>query len=95
MGVELLTEHHLDFLSLKGGCTGSYGSTLVNVTHCWKSFGVAHLAIGFNAWRYITPVGRSYRIVKLKTFSSGEFRTPFCGDQVLSLRVIVLVSHYH
>ena len=37
MRVMLLTEHHLEFLSLKGGCTGSSGSTLVKMTHCWKS----------------------------------------------------------
>ena len=29
MIVKLLTEHHLEFLSLKGGCTGSSESTLV------------------------------------------------------------------
>ena len=29
MTVELLTEHHLEFLSLKGGCTGSSEPTLV------------------------------------------------------------------
>ena len=29
MSVNLLTEHHLEFLSLKGGCTGSSESTLV------------------------------------------------------------------
>ena len=28
MTVKLLTEHHLEFLSLKGGCTGSSESTL-------------------------------------------------------------------
>ena len=27
MIVKLLTEHHLEFLSLKGGCTGSSEST--------------------------------------------------------------------
>ena len=27
MSVKLLTEHHLEFLSLKGGCTGSSEST--------------------------------------------------------------------
>ena len=37
MGVMLLTEHHLEFLSLKGGCTGSSESTLVKMPHCWKS----------------------------------------------------------
>ena len=37
MSVKLLTEHHLEFLSLKGGCTGSCESTLVKMSHCWKS----------------------------------------------------------
>ena len=37
MGVKPLTEHHLDFLSLKGGCTGSSESTLVKIPHCLKS----------------------------------------------------------
>ena len=36
MTVKLLTEHHLEFLSLKGGCTGSSESTLVKC-HSWKS----------------------------------------------------------
>ena len=29
MTAKLLTEHHLEFLSLKEGCTGSYESILV------------------------------------------------------------------
>ena len=37
MSVKLMTEHHLEFLSLKGGCTGSSESTLVKMPHCWKS----------------------------------------------------------
>ena len=37
MRVLLLTEYHLEFLSLKGGCTDSSKSTLVKMTHCWKS----------------------------------------------------------
>ena len=37
MSVELLTEHPLEFLSLKGGFTGSSESTLVKLPHCWKS----------------------------------------------------------
>ena len=37
MIVKLLTEHHLEFLSLKGGCTGSSESTLVKMSNCWKS----------------------------------------------------------
>ena len=34
MSVKLLTEHHLEFVSLKGGCTGSSESTLVRMPHC-------------------------------------------------------------
>ena len=37
MIVKLLTGDDLEFLSLKGGCTGSSESTLVKMTHCWKS----------------------------------------------------------
>ena len=43
MTVKLLTEHHLEFLSLKGGCRGSSESTLVKISNCWKSHAAAHL----------------------------------------------------
>ena len=42
MIVKLQTEHHLKFLSLKGGCTGSSESTLVKMPHCWESHVTAH-----------------------------------------------------
>ena len=42
MIVKLLTEHHLKFLSLKGGCRGSSESTHVEMPHCWKSHALAH-----------------------------------------------------
>ena len=37
MIVKLLTEHHLEFLSVKEGCRGSSESTLVKMSNCWKS----------------------------------------------------------
>ena len=43
--VKLLTEQHLEFLSLKGGCTGSPESRLVKMPHCWKSHVRAHIAL--------------------------------------------------
>ena len=46
MNVKLLTEHHLEFLSLTGDCTGSSESTLVKMPHCWKSCVGAHLLLG-------------------------------------------------
>ena len=42
MIVRLLTEHHLEFLSLKGGCRGSSEPTLVKMSNCWKSHAAAH-----------------------------------------------------
>ena len=61
MTVKLLTEHHLEFLSLKGGCTGSSESILVKMSNCWKSPVRAHmqyneLAIFFwfkDCWRQL------------------------------------------
>ena len=43
MSVKLLTEHHLKFLSLKGGCTDSSEYTHVKMPHCWKSHVIAHI----------------------------------------------------
>ena len=43
MIVKLLTEYHLELLSLKGGCRGSSGSTHVKMAHCWKSHATAQL----------------------------------------------------
>ena len=42
MSVKLLTEHHLEFLGLKGSRTGLSESTLVKMPHCWKSRITAH-----------------------------------------------------
>ena len=45
MSVKLLTEHLLEFLSLKGGCTGSCESILVKMPHCWKSHVTAQILV--------------------------------------------------
>ena len=45
MIVKLLTEHHLEFLGLKGGCRGSFESTHVKMPHCWKSHALAHMLL--------------------------------------------------
>ena len=48
MIVKLLTEHHLEFLSLKGGCTGLSEPTLVKLPHCWKSRVMAQLCLSYD-----------------------------------------------
>ena len=45
MIVKLLTEHHLEFVSLKRGCRGSSESTHVKMSHCWKSHALAHVLL--------------------------------------------------
>ena len=43
MSVKLLTDRHLEFLSLKEGYRGSSESTLVKMSYCWKSHAAAQL----------------------------------------------------
>ena len=45
MIVKLLTEHHLEFLSLTGGYGSSSESTLVKMTNCWKSQSTAQFIL--------------------------------------------------
>ena len=46
MIVKLLTEHYLEFLSLKEGCRGSSKSTLDKMSNCWKSHAAAQIVLG-------------------------------------------------
>ena len=48
MIVKLLTEHHLEFLSLKRGCRDSFESTLVKMSNSWKSHATAHFIFRMN-----------------------------------------------
>ena len=45
MIVKLLTEHHLEFLRLKGGCRGSSESTYFKIPYYWKSHAMAHIFV--------------------------------------------------
>ena len=54
MSVKLLTDHHLEYLSLKRGCTGLSESTLVKTPHCWKSHVMAHFVFGLRIMHFAT-----------------------------------------
>ena len=58
MIVKLLTEHHLEFLSLKGGGIVLSESTHVKMPHCWKSNALAHFII----YRYLIFTGRGLAV---------------------------------
>ena len=47
MTVKLLTEHHLEFLRLIRGCTGSSEFKLVKMSNCWKSHAAAQMVNTF------------------------------------------------
>ena len=50
MALRLLTELYLEFLRLKGGCTGSPASTLVKMTQYWKSHVMAQIDLLSRTW---------------------------------------------
>ena len=60
MIVQLLTEHHLEFLSLKAGCRGSSESTLVKMSNCWKSHAAAQMRFVYGSYAnaYSAPCSR-------------------------------------
>ena len=71
MTVKLLTEHHLEFLSLKGGCTGSFVSTVVKMPYGWKSHVMAHF-IKKDKFRLVQQnKGQGFQI--LRVFAGKQF----------------------
>ena len=56
MIVKLLTEHHLEFLTLKGGYRGSSESTLVKMSNCWKSHAAAEMGTDISDRLYIFDI---------------------------------------
>ena len=52
MIVKLLTEHHLELLSLKGGFRGSSESTHVKMPHCWKCHPLAKIILKMSLMHY-------------------------------------------
>ena len=64
MIVRLLTDHHLEFLSLKGGCTCSSESTHVKMPHCRKSHALAQLSFSFEIVSHTLGRGPNESLIK-------------------------------
>ena len=77
MIVKLLTQHHLEFLSLKGSYRGSSESTHVKMLHCWKSHA---LAVFFSAIAHIPIV--TYQDPKSLVICSGDLGIFFLMRQL-------------
>ena len=58
--VKLIIEHHLEFLSLKGGFTGSSESTPVKRPHCWKSQVTPQILLYLDRDLRIIPLRQSF-----------------------------------
>ena len=95
MIVKLLTEHHLEFLSLKGGCRGSSESTLVKMSNCWKSHAAAQIVFFYNL-SYIILLNQqlmstrdfgTYRTVSLRCSYTDRMGNAGYSDQTLDLQL--------
>ena len=62
MTLKLLTDHHLEFISLKGGCTGSSESAHVKMPHRWKSHVTVHMYKAINYMNKKLPQSRDSKI---------------------------------
>ena len=82
MTVKLLIEHHLEFLSLIGGCTGSSESTLVKMPHCWKSHVVAQMYL-----KIIACESSNY-IMHLIFIDSRYFKFPGSFSEIQSVTLL-------
>ena len=71
MIVKLLTEHHLELLSLKGGCRGSSESTFVKMSNCWKSHAAAHTLNSLNPSFYTEALRHTVITLKCTVYFTG------------------------
>ena len=79
MSVKLLTEHHLEFLSLKRGCTDSSKSTHVKIPHCWKSHALAHIDLVTVTPYAIEYINSSLRLSKARIFYRLIYKPSYCN----------------
>ena len=80
MIAKLLNEHHLEFLSLKGGCRGSSESTHVKMPHYWKSHALAQIMFSCENVQRNSHKGEAYYlptgILRLRQIGALSFQLP-------------------
>ena len=82
MSVKLLTENHLEFLSLKGGYIGLSESIHVKMLHCWKSHVAAQLCSCMENSISLKRVEKLVYLISGREWTdwSQELRVP--GDEI-------------
>ena len=74
MIVKLLTEHHLEFLSLKGGYKGSSESLHLKMPHCWKSHALGQLFMLRWSWWWTILKHKSTIVLLYDKIINGALR---------------------
>ena len=87
---KLLDKHHLDFLSLKGGCTGSSESTPGKIPHCWKSHVTAHMVF-YMVHIYHCITFNLFDWIQVKIWPNGSFNT-FNSDIQRLILLLILIT---
>ena len=82
MSVKLLTEQHLEFLSLKGGCTGSSEYIHVKMHYCWKSHVMTQMCIIFFVYNHFRISDRIFCIGLHNTTNIQHCAVFFCKEQL-------------
>ena len=82
MIVKLLTEHHLEFLSLKGGYTGSSESTHFKMPLCWKCHALAQVIYTLLASEFVLMATLNTAVGEAGTL---DLRSPFIYHWLTSL----------
>ena len=95
MSVNLLTEHHLEFLSLKGGCRGSSESTHVKKPHCWKSHALAHIKVFIDTAYLSFQFLSSYQKALVHVCQKNYIAFPFQGWFSKNFAFKVPLDSYH
>ena len=91
MTVKLLTEHHLEFLSLKGGCIGSFESIHVKMPHCWKS----HVVLQTHALDFKSVCNKEHKGVICNMTSSSTFSQSTCLIGRVLWEELLILSRVH
>ena len=81
---KLLNEHHLEFLSLKGGCRGLSESTHVKMAYCRKSHAIAQF----------TPLGLIRLNISCESSAARRFTRNVQPNFLLKRNVILYTSMF-
>ena len=84
MNLKLLTEHHLEFLCLKGGCTGLSESANVKMSHCRKSHVMAHMSFkgDYSVVEKTCGQNQAYCIERAAEFSWRHIGADSCSSTI-------------